>query len=338
MILRQAAGSSSSLSYQLHHSFAELIPLYDAFILDQFGVLHNGATALDGAVDCLNELYQNQKKLIILSNTSGPAKSALEKLPKYGFDRNHFLGAVTSGEEASKYIKKVYGSCQSTEKAPPKALWLTWDASGNTGGTTNLPNPNDFLSKCGNIQVADTVDEADFVLCHGAHVWQRSEAKSVVSLGSFLTTGSTEEVIDPILEECKERDLPMVCANPDLVVKLPSGETGHMPGKIAKRYQELGGKCTSFGKPHKEHFVACLEALEPIPRDRVCHVGDSLHHDIAGANAAGIASAFITSGIHCDDLAQSTDSFGVLPHVDLIDALLEKEGVVPTHILSAFRM
>ena len=63
----------------------------------------------------------------------------------------------------------------------------------------------------------------------------------------------------------------------------------------------MGGTCTSFGKPAEEHFNACLRELE-LDACRVVHVGDSLHHDIRGANAAGISNIFIMGGIHGDEL------------------------------------
>jgi ribonucleotide monophosphatase NagD (HAD superfamily) len=87
--------------------------LYDAFILDQFGVLHNGKTALDGAIELCQYLFEKQKKLIILSNTSAPSQKALQKLPTFGFNPQHFVGAVTSGEEASRYIRNTYSRTSS---------------------------------------------------------------------------------------------------------------------------------------------------------------------------------------------------------------------------------
>jgi HAD superfamily hydrolase (TIGR01459 family) len=315
--------SSSKPAYSIRQSISELAPLYDAFILDQYGVLHNGETSLEGAVECVKELHTMGKKLIILSNTSGPAASALAKLPKYGFDPKHFIGAVTSGEECSRYILEHYG----TGEQAKKVLWFTWD-----GVRSNVPQPTDFLKKCGNVEVADSVDEADFVLAHGSHVWQTRNAQVV--LENFLDTGSLE-TIDPILEQCLTKKLPMMCANPDFVVRMPDESMAYMPGNIAKRYTDIGGQCQSFGKPHPEHFLACLDQLnahsgKPM---RTVHVGDSLHHDIAGANAANIDSILITSGIHCNELKTE---FGVLPDEKVLEDLIQKEQHFPTHVLSTF--
>ena len=126
----------------------------------------------------------------------------------------------------------------------------------------------------------------------------------------------------------------MVCANPDFIMVRPDGKVGHMPGKIAQRYEELGGKCTSFGKPHKAHFDACLRDLG-LPKEKVAHVGDSLHHDIAGANAAGIASVFVTGGVHRDELGFDLN---VLPGKSDLQSLFKKHSQTPTHVVPMFRM
>jgi ribonucleotide monophosphatase NagD (HAD superfamily) len=112
-----------------------------------------------------------------------------------------------------------------------------------------------------------------------------------------------------------------------------------MPGLIAQRYIDMGGNCRSFGKPNVQHFEACLETLElssDSARRKVAHVGDSLHHDVAGASAAGIPSIFISSGIHANQLQVS---FGDMPTPDRLDQLFLDEGsIYPTHIVPTFQL
>ena len=316
-----------------------LMNRYDAFILDQFGVLHNGVAAMDGAVDLCEHLASasnnnKKKQLVILSNTSAPSHKALEKLQKLGFHARLFQGAVTSGDEAAKYIRDAY-------RKPCKTLMLTWD-------TTILNNPRltampqDFLDLCGShVQVAAAVEEADFVLLHGSEVWHRGGGDNLpdVPLGSFIEDGSFT-IVDEILQQCLARQLPLVCANPDFVVQTPSGGAAYMPGKIAQRYQELAANSNVnidihlFGKPQPQHFQACLDLLQ-LPADRVAHVGDSLHHDVAGATAAGIDSIWITSGIHQSELETS---FGQVPDASILQKVIRENGnVMPTHVVSAFR-
>jgi ribonucleotide monophosphatase NagD (HAD superfamily) len=351
----KTSSTPSSSSYTIHSSFAtELIDRYDAFILDQFGVLHNGVAALDGAVELCEYLHGHAgKRLIVLSNTSAPADKALLKLPKLGFDARLFCGAVTSGEEASRYIRATFGSGSSYSNNTPssKVLMLTWDVSiGNNPRLTATPEA--FLEQCGNVQVAISIEQADFLLFHGSEVWYRGneEQQQLLpqqeSLGNFIETGDFT-VVDPLLQQCVSRGLRAVCANPDLIVQTPTGGTAFMPGQLARRYQEMGGDCIVFGKPAVEHFESCVKKLNQdsngdaitsiIPRSRVAHVGDSLHHDVLGASRAEIASIFVTSGIHRHDLEQT--DFGVLPETDVLDRLFRREGdIVPTHVISAFRL
>jgi ribonucleotide monophosphatase NagD (HAD superfamily) len=326
---------SATSSYTVHPSFNDdIIDRYDAFILDQFGVMHNGQNALEGAVELVEYLARvKKKKLIILSNTSAPSEKALQKLPKFGFDASLFTGgAVTSGEEASRHILQHFGSGPRTKKA----LMLTWDTT-DANNPRLTAYPEAFLEQCGNVEVAKTVEEADLLLFHGSEVWYKGPDEQPLSLSPYIQEGIFDNV-DPLLQACQDQNLPAVCANPDFVVQTPSGDgVNYMPGRLAARYQELGGTCTTFGKPDVEHFEACIRKLG-LPKDRVAHVGDSLHHDIAGASRAGVPCVFVTSGIHKNDLG--TD-FGELPALERLQKLIDHEcdaDVRPTHVVPAFKL
>jgi ribonucleotide monophosphatase NagD (HAD superfamily) len=208
------------MTFTSHKSFVEIASLYDGFILDQFGVMHNGSESLPGSVKCIEKLASMGKKLIILSNTSSPSETALGKLPKMGFDPDLFIDAVTSGEEAAHYIKEKYGSV-SNDAQIKKALWISW---------ADPVVPLAFISICGNIQVTTNVDEADFVIVHGTDVLRSQDGTENVSLGDYMKSKDFS-AIDPILEACHKRGIPMVCANPDLIVKLPGDVIAHMPGE-----------------------------------------------------------------------------------------------------------
>lgn len=74
--------------------------------------------------------------------------------------------------------------------------------------------------------------------------------------------------------------------------------------------------------------MASVNATEAIA------VGDSLHHDIIGANAAGIESAFISCGIHAIELGLS--SFGEVADTSRVQALASKFDARPAYVLPAF--
>ena len=93
----------------------------------------------------------------------------------------------------------------------------------------------------------------------------------------LMHTGVWSAGVEDALRLGAERGIPMICANPDFHVTLPDGTRGHMPGILARRYEELGGHVVYFGKPHRAAFEAALRLLN-VPPSRVLHVGDSLLH------------------------------------------------------------
>jgi ribonucleotide monophosphatase NagD (HAD superfamily) len=341
-------------TFEVHECFGkDLIDRYDGFILDQFGVLHNGVYGLEGAPDLVRKLAnadEFNKKLVILSNSSSSSTSCKAKLPVLGFDSKDFVNAVTSGEEAGRHIRDEYseGSTSSDEKKKTKtkkALWFTWK-------TSKTLSPLRFLELCGNVPVTVDPNEADYVILHGVDLLRgagEDGTAAEISLGEFHISGKMDEnenskgeggssttttTIESVLKICSDRGLPMVCANPDFIMVKPDGSTGHMPGTIAKRYEELGGSCTSFGKPHVSHFEACLRDLG-LPRHKVVHVGDSLHHDVKGANESGIDSVFVAGGIHRTELGSELNE---VPSKDALHQLFEKHDLMPTHVVPMFRM
>ena len=53
---------------------------YQGLMLDQFGVMHNGTTALPGAVECISQLHKNGIKMIVLSNSPQNEESTMARL------------------------------------------------------------------------------------------------------------------------------------------------------------------------------------------------------------------------------------------------------------------
>ena len=309
-----AGGSSSTLALP---GLAALADSYDALLLDQFGVLHDGSTALPGAVDCFERLAAAGKKLVVLSNTSRRRDFAMRKLPQLGFDERLLAGFVCSGEQTWDVMR--------ASRRGQKVLWITW--------ADDFPAwQADYLD--GLDLTLAPADAADFVLAHGSMVLRDGSASPAQT--GMMHSGEMSAACDEALRTCAARDLPMLCANPDFHVTLPSGERGHMPGLVARRYEELGGAVTYFGKPHAPAFDACLELLG-VERSRVLHVGDSLLHDVAGANAAGVDSLFVAEGIHAAELGITEGGGGAAPTADALERVFAAyDGVRPTHTVSSF--
>lgn len=303
---------------------------YDAILLDQFGVLHDGTKAIPGAIACYDRLAAEGKRLCVLSNSSRRRATSLGGLPKLGYDGDKLSGFVTSGEEAYQHMARRW--------VGKRALWISW-AEGFNG------MQNDYLAGL-DLELAPAAD-ADFIVCQGSQLI-KDGAGGGVEL-DLLRRGTVDEALEEALATCAARGLPMVCANPDLHVILSDGTRGHMPGLVARRYEELGGKVDYFGKPHAPAFEACLASLGNVPRHRVLHVGDSLAHDVAGASASGVHCLFIASGIHAAELGvpEGAEAVAALradagAHVSLLkpgrlERAFEQHSARPTHTALAFQ-
>nr|CAD1832201.1 unnamed protein product [Ananas comosus var. bracteatus] len=173
------------------------------------------------------------------------------------------------------------------------------------------------------LQIATGVDDADFILAHGTEA---------LGLPSGDATPMCLEDLEKILELCANRKIPMVVANPDYVT-VEVRALRVMPGTLAAKYEELGGEVRWMGKPDKVIYASAMAMANADAGDCIA-VGDSLHHDIKGANRAGIASAFIAGGIHADELGLS--SFGEASSSDSVHTLSCKYDAYPSYVLPAF--
>ncbi|CAM9204209.1 unnamed protein product [Ectocarpus sp. 6 AP-2014] len=316
---RLAMSSTSGVEQQTTKvvgGIKELCDSYDGFILDQFGVLHDGRDALPGAVECLEELRSQGKRLVILSNTSKREDFTMARLPKFGFRRELFDGGVTSGEEGYQHLVQngLVGG---------KAVLLGWNGEDSDGLLAALSL--DYSSP----------KEATFLLCHGPD-------NIVDDTGATRTDTRNTGKVEPyeaVFQAAIERDLPMYNVNPDITVNNPQGGLWHMPGLLAKRYEAMGGRVTYFGKPHKEHYDTAVEKLG-LGKDKVVHVGDSLAHDIVGASSAGLDSVFIAGGICGEELGidakADKSTFNLSP--DALERAFSRENVTPTWTMPLFAL
>jgi len=249
----------------------EIFQNYDTFILDQWGVMHDGYNGYPEAIKCIHNLAANKKKLIIISNSSKKSKSTSERLPSLGFNQNQFAEIITSGEMV---WKNLIDEAFVKDKKLGKNCFHIFDKNKEDGVnfTKGLEKFN-FVSK---------IDSADFIL--------------------GCTPFFNLRVIDyiPLLSEAIKKNLPFVCANPDFdTVESNSGKLIICMGTIAALYENMGGKIIILGKPSKEIYTESTKAIPNIDKSKILAIGDSLSHDIKGAIDFGIDNLLITStGIH----------------------------------------
>lgn len=247
------------------HGLYELMDSYDGFIMDQWGVLHNGIAPYEGVLDVLTHLKQRKKQVVILSNSAKRSDDNIERLKKLGIKPSLYKSVVTAGEVTWQGLK--------TQKdAPFKGL-------GTKCFLISRQDDRSLLSGL-DIEIVSNIEDAQFIL-----------------ISSFDAEAMKLEDLDPIFKKAVAKRIPAICANPDMIT-VYGHERAIGPGAVAKRYHDLGGMAHMIGKPHKTIFRYAQGLFDGVIPSRILVIGDSLQHDIAGALAVDMDSAFVTSGIH----------------------------------------
>ena len=91
----------------------DIVDRYDVFLLDMWGVMHDGQVAYEGVLDVVSKLKEQGKDLIILSNSSKRQNNSIKMLNKLGFDPSDFSKIITSGEVAYHMLSNT-----NTEDSP----------------------------------------------------------------------------------------------------------------------------------------------------------------------------------------------------------------------------
>lgn len=229
----------------------------DGFLLDAFGVLNVGDTAIPGAVARIADLRARGKRLCVLTNAASYTRQgALDKYRRLGFD---FTAeeVVTSREVAGARLGAIL----------PGGLWGAISAEGD--GFADVP-----------ARMASVIDDPA--------LFDRVEGFVFLS-----STRWSPALHDRLLRALADRPRPLVVANPDLVAPTETGLSLE-PGLFAHDLMDrLGVTVHWFGKPYPDAFDDGLARLG-LSRDRVAIVGDTLHTDVLGGAQAGMRSVLIT--------------------------------------------
>ncbi len=239
--------------------FAAIAGRYRGFIVDLWGVIHDGVTPYDGAVECLERLRAMRAPVVLLSNAPRRAAAAAAGLRAMGIDDTLYTGIVTSGE-------------------------VTWRALADHAGARIYhlgPERDRNVLEGRPVTRAETPDMADLVLNTGP-----DDARSPTDIAEY----------EAELAACLAARLPMICANPDLEV-MRGGERLICAGALALWYEERGGRVRWIGKPYPEVYAPVLELLK-LPPGEVLAVGDALRTDVAGAQSVGVDACWVLGGIH----------------------------------------
>ncbi len=277
-----------------------IVDRYDGFILDLWGVLHDGVRPYPSAADALRQLKRRGKRVVILSNGPRRAADVARRTGEIGIGAELYDHLHSSGEETWRLL---------TERSDP-----AFAALGRRVFPLVPGRDRNLLDGLDLVTVGSPAD-AEFILVTGLG----DDGETVADYEEPLSAGAGLR-------------RPMVCANPDLEV-IRDGVRELCAGALALRYEALGGPVHYVGKPHPAVYRRCLTSLAGIAPSRLLAVGDSLRTDIAGARGVGIDSLLVTGGIHADELAGAG---GASPDPVRLAAACARAGERPTYAIAGF--
>lgn len=261
--------------------------LYDVVLCDVWGVIHNGRESFQTACAALAAFQAERGPVILITNAPRPSPSVVAQIDKLGVPREAWADIVTSGD-ATRALLQAHA---------PGPVWKI--------GTPY----EDTLYEGLPLEFSDAEDAA------------------VISVtGPYNDEVETPEDYRARFEAPLARGLPMICANPDIVVHR-GDKLIYCGGSLAQLYDQMGGKVLMAGKPYAAIYDLALARAEeklgrPLEQDRVLCIGDGLPTDIKGANAQGLDALFVAAGIHGAELI----SRGEL-NVAATEALLHQAGL-----------
>ena len=236
---------------------------YAAWLVDIWGVMHNGVRAFPPAVEATRRYREQGGIVILLSNSPRPSKPLQRQLTNLGASKESYDTTVSSGDLTRHELAKHAGA---------RIFHL--------GPERDLPIFKDLdLTR---------VDAKD--------------AELVVCTGLFNDDTETPEDDEVLLRELAGRKLTMLCANPDHLVERGHNLV-YCAGALAQIYEEDGGKVIYAGKPYLPIYELAEETIagiagRKVPRSKILAIGDGIRTDMAGAAEFGLDAVFVASGLH----------------------------------------
>jgi HAD superfamily hydrolase (TIGR01459 family) len=273
----------------------EIINNYDALLVDLWGCVHNGVQAYPQAIDALKNAKKKGAQICLLSNGPRRVSAILSRLDEMGVPREAYDHAVTSGEATWHAL------------ANPTDAWH--QALGKKCYHLG-PERDNSVREDARLEIVSRLEDADFIVNTGAY-----------------ENADPLEMYEDTLQSAANMKLPMVCANPDLVVHV-GDFLSICAGLIAERYTALGGNVAYHGKPFPSVYKMCFQLLEISNPARVLGIGDAIRTDVAGAKGVGADALFLAGGIYRENFG--TDD----PTPTAVKAAAAEEGnPMPDYLL-----
>lgn len=277
-------------------SLDAILARYDAVLCDVWGVVHNGETHFEAACAALKRARDTGRVVVLMTNSPRRSDSVLSQLRTIGVPEDCFDSIVSSGDVTRQLIAE----------GPRKVFHLGPDRD---------------------LGLYDDLD---------VEMVEEFEARSVVCTGLWNDDEDTPEDYRELLMRLRARNLPFVCANPDIVVER-GDRLIWCAGALARDYAQLGGRTLIAGKPYAPIYTASLKAAgdslgREISRDQVLAIGDGMMTDIKGAVDNGIDVLYVSAGIHARDYGDPLD-----PDRERLAAFLDKHGYRPVAVIPRLR-
>lgn len=277
-------------------SLQEIEGRYGVILSDVWGVVHNGVRAFSDASQALAAARARGLAVVLITNAPRPRAEVQAQLDILGVPRDAYDRIVTSGDVTRDLIK--VGARRVFHLGPERDL-----------------------------SIYDGLD-VDIV--------EEFEASAVVCTGLFDDDVETPDDYADMLRRVRARDLPFICANPDIVVE-KGDRLIWCAGALARDYAQLGGRTQIAGKPHRPIYVAALAAAaevlgRPVSEKEALAIGDGVLTDVKGAEQNGIDILYVTGGIHAREYGETLE-----PDPTLLAAFLEKHGHHPVAVIPRLR-
>lgn len=268
---------------------------YDALLCDAWGVIHNGRELLGDSAGALRRWREERGPVVIITNAPRLSDVIPAQLDRLGLPRDAYDAVVTSGDATRAEV----------ERRKDTAFFRLG------------PAKDDGLF--------DAI-ETDFVPIE--------EAGAILCTGLMDDLNETPDDYRDLLSGAAARGLPMICANPDRIVRF-GDRLMYCAGALADLYEEMDGEVIMAGKPHAPIYRLATQAARAAgsKAERPLAVGDSIRTDLTGAARAGMDAVFVAGGVSLDDVR---DAQGRLDEA-AVRALLARDGAQATYATEAIR-
>lgn len=240
---------------------------YTGFIIDTWGVLHDGEKVFESAIECLKELKARNKFILLMSNSEKDSAQTAAELKSLGLPDGLYNEILSSGELLKQGIEKQNDGI--------------FTGLGKTCYLIGGERSRAFLKGVG-VDIVESIENATFLFISG---WD--DLKPDIA------------AYEDVLREAVRRRVKVLCVNPDGRA-LQSIQFSSGTAMIAKRLQELGGVVQMIGKPYKpiyHHAIKILHQNDIYPGQTVM-IGDSMGHDIIGATLVNMDTCLVKNGVH----------------------------------------